>query len=74
VSARKGSGPRLLVSAIDTSGQVKAEKELEADHSALRATLDSLLDPHVLFDAVRDERGQIVDFRVRRCQPCRVRL
>jgi len=28
----------------------------------LRATLDSLLDPHVVLTAVRDEHGEIVDF------------
>jgi PAS domain-containing protein len=28
----------------------------------LRATLDSLLDPHVVLTAVRDGHGQIVDF------------
>ncbi len=28
----------------------------------LRATLDSLLDPHVVLTAMRDERGEIVDF------------
>ena len=28
----------------------------------LRATLDSLLDPHVVLTAVRDASGEIVDF------------
>jgi diguanylate cyclase (GGDEF)-like protein/PAS domain S-box-containing protein len=32
------------------------------EFALLRATLDALLDPHVLLDAVRSERGAIVDF------------
>jgi hypothetical protein len=59
----------LLVSANDTTAQVKAEKALETDRVTLRATLDSLMDPHVLFAAVRDERGQIVDFRFADANP-----
>jgi PAS domain S-box-containing protein len=35
---------------------------LEGSQERVRAILDSLLDPHVKLDAVRDERGQIVDF------------
>jgi PAS domain S-box-containing protein len=62
-------GDGLLVSANDTTAQVKAEKALEADRATLRATLDSLMDPHVLFEAVHDERGQIVDFRFADANP-----
>jgi PAS domain-containing protein len=29
----------------------------------LRAAYDSMLDPHVLYEAIRDENGQIADFR-----------
>ncbi len=35
---------------------------LPAERARLRAPLDSLLDPHVLARAVRDDRGEIVDF------------
>jgi PAS domain S-box-containing protein len=55
-------GDGLLVSANDTTAQVKAEKALEADRAALRATLDSLLDPYVRLAVVRNEDGQIIDF------------
>jgi PAS domain S-box-containing protein len=55
-------GDGLLVSAHDITEQVKAERALEADRAVLRATVDSLLDPAVRFEAVRDETGQIVDF------------
>jgi diguanylate cyclase (GGDEF)-like protein/PAS domain S-box-containing protein len=36
----------------------------ENDGPLLRATLDSLLDPHMVFGAVRDESGTIVDLTV----------
>jgi PAS domain S-box-containing protein len=55
-------GDGLLVSATDITAQVGAERAVEAERAALRATLDSLLDPAVRFEAVRDETGQIVDF------------
>ncbi len=40
-----------------------ASTELHDDHARLRATLDSLLDPHLVLSAIRDEAGPIVDFR-----------
>ena len=55
-------GDGILVSAHDITEQVKAERALEEDRAVLRATLDSLLDPSVRFEAVRDEIGQITDF------------
>jgi PAS domain S-box-containing protein len=58
--SRLGDG--LLLSVHDITAQVRAERALEADRAALRATVDSLLDPHVLLEAVRDEAGRIVDF------------
>lgn len=52
----------LLVSASDITDLIRARQEAEADRAALRATADSLLDPHVRLDSVRDDSGQIVDF------------
>ena len=40
----------------------EAQAELAIDHARLAATLDAMLDPHVLLEAVRDGRGHIVDF------------
>jgi len=34
----------------------------ERERRRLRGTLDSLLDPHILLSALRNERGEIVDF------------
>jgi len=35
---------------------------LTASHELMRATLDSMLDPHVVLEAVRDASGRIVNF------------
>jgi len=58
------SGPYVgVVSGLrDVDDLVRARQEAEVGRAALRATADSLLDPHVLLEAVRDETGQIVDF------------
>ena len=36
--------------------------QLKLERARLGATLDSLMDPHVIFEAVRDESGKVVDF------------
>ena len=59
-TAKLGDG--LLASANETTERVKAEKERDVDRAALRATVDSLLDPLVRLEAERDESGEIVDF------------
>ena len=46
----------------DTTEQVQAARAVEHARDTLQATMDSLLDPHVLLKAVRDPGGQIVDF------------
>jgi len=46
----------------DLTAQKRAEQAVARDRDLLRATMDSLMDPHVLLEAVRDEAGQIVDF------------
>ncbi len=37
-------------------------EDLVAQRRRLQATLDSLIDPHVMLSAVRDEYGEVVDF------------
>jgi PAS domain S-box-containing protein len=61
IASRLGDG--LLVSATDITRQVKLEREVEAERAMLQATLHSLLDPHVLYEAIRDDSGEVVDFR-----------
>jgi PAS domain S-box-containing protein len=46
----------------DVDELVRAREAAQADRAALRATVDSLLDPHIVLDAIRDETGHIVDF------------
>jgi PAS domain S-box-containing protein len=36
--------------------------QLKLERARLAATLDSLMDPHVIFEAVRDHKGRVVDF------------
>lgn len=66
-TAKLGDG--LLISANETTEQVKAEKERDVDRAALRATVDSLLDPLVRLLAERDESGEIVDFIFEEANP-----
>jgi diguanylate cyclase (GGDEF)-like protein/PAS domain S-box-containing protein len=46
----------------DIQKEVQARNALETERERLHATLDSLLDPHVTLQAVRDKQGRIVDF------------
>lgn len=46
----------------DIQTMVQARTALEMERARLRTTLDSLLDPHVTLEAVRDEKGKITDF------------
>ncbi|WP_407342802.1 diguanylate cyclase domain-containing protein [Pengzhenrongella phosphoraccumulans] len=45
-----------------TVGGIQDIHDLVTARARLRATLDTEFDPHVVFEAVRDETGQIVDF------------
>jgi diguanylate cyclase (GGDEF)-like protein/PAS domain S-box-containing protein len=51
-----------VVALRDVDELVTARLARRADRLRLKATLDSLLDPHVLLVAVRDETGRITDF------------
>ena len=46
----------------DIQAMVQTRAALEIERTRLHATLDSLLDPHVMLEAVRDEKGKITDF------------
>ncbi len=46
----------------DIHNMVQARAALEMERARLHATLDSLLDPHVMLEAVRDGQGRIIDF------------
>lgn len=56
--------PNLILNQIiDISEMVHAQAQLKEQQLQLRSTLDSLLDPHVLLDVVRDHAGVVRDFR-----------
>ncbi|MEI6621950.1 MAG: PAS domain S-box protein [Actinomycetes bacterium] len=57
-----GRPVRMTGTHEDITELVAARELVQAERAKLRATLDSLMDPHVLLDAVRDESGSIVDF------------
>ncbi len=46
----------------DVHDLIVAREELASSHDLLRAVIDAQVDPHVLFRAVRDDDGVIVDF------------
>lgn len=52
----------MVGSLRDVDDLIRAREEAQTERERLRATMDSLLDPHVYLQAVRDEAGQIVDF------------
>lgn len=49
----------------DVSEVAEALEAVEGARALLRASTDSMIDPQVLFEAVRDPAGQVVDFRYR---------
>jgi PAS domain S-box-containing protein len=51
----------VITSMLVVDDLVQAREEATANQTALRATLDSLLDPEVRYEAVRDDAGQLVD-------------
>ncbi len=53
----------------DVDDLIGERRRAEAERRRLQATLDSLLDPHVVIEAVRDPRGTVVDFRYMAANP-----
>ncbi|MET0954855.1 MAG: EAL domain-containing protein [Cryobacterium sp.] len=53
----------------DIDSLVDAENSTEIERARLRASLDSLADPYVLVEAVRDGGGGIVDFTITEANP-----
>ncbi|MCX6432592.1 MAG: diguanylate cyclase [Actinobacteria bacterium] len=55
-------GEQLSVTWRDVSDRVAAAESARIARELLQSTLDSLLDPHVYLQAVRDGEGRIIDF------------
>ncbi len=64
-------GDRTVVMAIlrDVTARQRAQSEVAESESRLRTSLDALLDGFAHYEAVRDERGDIRDFRIRYINP-----
>jgi PAS domain S-box-containing protein len=58
---RTGDSATLIVR--DVSERERAEEALRRSEERFRTSLDTMLDCFGIYSAVRDERGQIVDFR-----------
>jgi diguanylate cyclase (GGDEF)-like protein/PAS domain S-box-containing protein len=54
---------------LDVQKEVQTQEAVALERARLQATLDALLDPHMMLDAVRDPRGQIVDFAITAVNP-----
>jgi len=57
-----GRALRMTGTHEDVTELVHAREQVQVERARLRATMDSLPDPHMLLEAVRDESGDIVDF------------
>ncbi|MGA2927134.1 MAG: PAS domain S-box protein, partial [Solirubrobacteraceae bacterium] len=57
------AGEQLVVSARDVSDRRRAEAQLGASEERFDAAVGSMLDAFAILSPVRDEQGEIVDFR-----------
>jgi PAS domain S-box-containing protein len=69
VTDESGASAGIVGGWRDVNDLVRAQNAAKGERDHLRATLDSLLDPQMLLEAVHDEAGQIVDFVVVEANP-----
>ena len=60
--SESGEVTGIVAALRDVDDLVRAREQAEAEGARLQATLDSLLDPHVMMQAIRDASGRIIDF------------
>jgi diguanylate cyclase (GGDEF)-like protein/PAS domain S-box-containing protein len=65
----EGRVVRILGVNYDVTELVQTQERLQAEQHRLGATLDALLDPHLMLGPVRDDAGFIVDLRILRANP-----
>jgi PAS domain S-box-containing protein len=69
VTDESGASVGIVGGWRDVDDLVHAQNAARRERDHLRATVDSLLDPQMLLEAVRDETGQIGDFLVVEANP-----
>lgn len=62
VQTGTGQPMGVVIGFRDDNALVAARQGLEAERAQLAAAINTLMDPHVIMEAVRDTRGKIVDF------------
>ena len=67
VNDSEGRMRAAVISMRDVTSLVEARQRAEAEGEHVAAILASMLDPHVLLQAVRGDQGRIVDFEYQRC-------
>ncbi|MCT0223839.1 PAS domain S-box protein [Synechococcus sp. CS-1328] len=65
----QGRPVRMLGVNYDVTELVNTQQRLEGEQQRLRTTLDSLLDPHVMLEPIRDGEGRLEDLRVVHANP-----
>ena len=70
----EGQPLRMTGTLEDVSAAHLAAEEVLRERTRLQATLDSLIDPHVMLRAIRDETGRIVDFECTDANPAACRF
>lgn len=64
LSDRGGAPDGEVIALREVSDQVEMQLKVESEHRYLQATLDSLLDPHLILEPVRNGEGPVVDLTV----------
>jgi PAS domain S-box-containing protein len=58
-----GQPEYVIFQSVNITAEIEAREQLESARGLLAASADSMLDPQVLMEAVRDPAGQVLDFR-----------
>ncbi len=59
-----GSVRVVLAQITDITEQIRTQEQLKEEQERLHTTIDSLIDPHLLLEPVRDVLGAIMDLRI----------
>lgn len=62
IRGRRAPGDRLSLTWRDVTERQRAADRLAESEARVRAAMDSMLDPYVILQAVRDDDGAIIDF------------